>query len=105
VVTYSIMNRTKEIGIRKVLGASKRRIVLLLSNEYISILLISYVFTLPVAWFISTKWIEDFAYKTEISWWVYILTAIILMITTAGTLGYQSIKAALSNPINQLRSE
>ncbi len=105
VVTYSITNRTKEIGIRKALGASKRSIALLLSNEYITILLISYVFTLPVAWFISTKWIEDFAYKTEVSWWVYILTGIILMITTAGTLGYQSIKAALSNPINQLRSE
>ena len=105
IVTYSITNRTKEIGIRKVLGASESSIALLLCAEYVKVLLISYLLTLPLAWLITDLWIEDFAYKAEVSWWIYAATAIILTLMTVATLGYQSINAALNNPIKQLRSE
>ena len=105
IVTYSIMGRTKEVGIRKVLGASELGIALLLSREFGITLLMSYILALPVAAMISNKWINDFAYKIEISVWFYGITALILFFITCLTLGFQSIKAALANPIDNLRHD
>jgi len=105
VVTYTITNRTKEIGIRKSLGASEKSIVLLLSGEFLKVVMISYVLALPLAWLLTDNWISDFAYRINVSWWMYALTGLILFTITASTLGYQTIKAASANPIKQLRYE
>lgn len=105
IVTYTIVNRTKEIGIRKLLGASERSIVLLLANQFAKLVIASYILSLPIAWILSNKWLADFAFKTEISWWVYISTGLILILVTAATVGYQTVKAALGNPVDNLRYE
>lgn len=105
IVTYTITNRTKEIGIRKTLGASEKSIALLLSGEFLMVILISYILALPFSWLLTNRWISDFAYRTEISLWVYSITGFTLIVITSSTLGYQSIKAACTNPINQLRYE
>ena len=105
IVTYTITNRTKEIGIRKTLGASEKSIVLLLSGEFLMVILISYILALPFSWLLTNRWISDFAYRTEISGWVYSITGFILIVITSLTLGYQSTKAACTNPINQLSDE
>ncbi|MBE9461938.1 ABC transporter permease [Dyadobacter subterraneus] len=105
IVAYSIFNRTKEVGVRKVLGASELGIVLLLSKEFRNPLIASYVLALPAASIIANKWINDFAYKIEISFWLYGITAFVLFIMTGLTLGFQSVRAAAANPIDNLRSD
>jgi len=105
IVTYTIVNRTKEIGIRKLLGASERSIVLLLTNQFARLVMVSYILGLPIAWMLSNKWLADFAYKTDISWWVYINTGLILILVTILTVGYQTIRASIANPIDSLRYE
>lgn len=105
VVTYTITNRTKEIGIRKSLGASEKSIVWLLSGEFVNLVVVSYVMAMPLSWLLTNNWISDFAYRAEVSWWTYAFTGLILIIITALTLGYQAIKAASANPIQQLRYE
>ncbi|HEY5823852.1 MAG TPA: FtsX-like permease family protein, partial [Cyclobacteriaceae bacterium] len=104
-VTYTIVNRTKEIGIRKLLGASERSIVLLLANQFAKLVVASYILGLPIAWMLSNKWLADFAYKIEISWWVYFSTGLVLILVTVLTVGYQTIKASLANPVDNLRYE
>jgi len=104
-VTYTIVNRTKEIGIRKLLGASESSIVLLLTRQFATLIMTSYILGLPIAWMLSNKWLADFAYRTEISWWVYISTGLILVAVTVVTVGYQTVKAALANPVDNLRYE
>jgi len=105
IVTYTVITRTKEIGIRKLLGASESSIVLLLTNEFITLLVASYIFGIPIAWMLSTKWLADFAYRIEISWWIFIITAVILILVTIVTTGYQTVKAAVANPVDNLRYE
>lgn len=104
-VTYTIVNRTKEIGIRKLLGASKGSIVLLLTSQFAKLVMASYILGLPIAWMLSNKWLADFVYKTEISWWVYTGTGLILILLTIVTVGYQTVRAALANPVDNLRHE
>jgi len=104
-VTYTIVNRTKEIGIRKLLGASERSIVLLLTNQFAKLVMASYILGLPIAWMLSNKWLADFAYKIEISWWVYFSTGLVLIVVTVLTVGYQTIRASLANPVDNLRYE
>jgi putative ABC transport system permease protein len=105
IVTYTVNNRTKEIGIRKLLGASRGSIVLLLASQFIKLVIISFAFALPIASTLSNKWLDDFAYKTEVSWWIYTTTGFILLLVTILTLGYQSLKAASTNPIDNLKYE
>lgn len=105
IVTYTIANRTKEIGIRKLLGASDRSIVFLLASGFTKVIILSYALALPLGWVLTQKWLEDFAYKTEISWWVFTFTGIILLFIAALTLVYQAIKASSANPIDNLRYE
>lgn len=105
IVAYSILNRTKEVGVRKVLGASEISIVFLLSKEFRNPLIASYVLALPVAALMSNKWINDFAYKIEISFWLYGITALVLFAITSVTLGFQSVRAAAANPIDNLRDD
>lgn len=105
IVAFSIVNRTKEIGIRKVLGASEFNVTFLLIRDFQKLILISFLISLPVASFFSQKWINNFAYKIEVGWWIYACTGVVLLFITVVTLGIQSIKAALTNPVKNLRHD
>jgi len=103
--SYSTMQRTKEIGIRKVMGASVGGIVNLLSKDFLILVLISFVIAAPVAWLGMHSWLKDFAYRIDISWWVFLLSGIIAVVIALGTISFQAIKAALANPVKSLRTE
>jgi len=104
-VTISTAQRTKEIGIRKVLGSSITGIVGLLSKDYVKLVLISILIASPIAWWVANKWLEDFAYKIEISWWMFVIPAIATIIIAFLTMSFQSLKAAKANPVDSLRDE
>lgn len=103
--SYMAENRIKEIGIRKVLGASVRSITTLLSKDFLKLVLISIVLAVPVSWYFMSKWLEDFAYRITISWWTFALAGIIALTIALLTVSYQAVKAAIKNPVNSLRSE
>lgn len=103
--TLTAFQRTKEVGIRKVLGASVSGIVQLLSKEFLSLVLISVIIATPIAWWMMNKWLEDFAYRIEIKWWMFLLTGIMMMIIALLTVSYRAIKAAIANPVKSLRTE
>jgi putative ABC transport system permease protein len=103
--SYAAERRVKEIGVRKVLGASVQNVVLLLSGNFIKLVLIANVIALPLAWFAVSKWLQNFAYHIDIQWWVFILSGIVAILIAFFTVSFQSIKAAVANPIKSLRSE
>lgn len=103
--SYSAEKRVKEIGIRKVLGASVQNITTMLSKDFIRLVLISTIIAWPVAWFAVTRWLEDFAYRVPVSWWVFIMAAGIAVLIALLTISFQAIKAAVANPVKSLRSE
>ncbi|MEO5582233.1 MAG: ABC transporter permease [Saprospiraceae bacterium] len=103
--SYSTKQRIKELGIRKVLGASVINIILLLSSHFLKLVLISCLLIIPVVWFTMDKWLQDFAYRIKIEWWMFLLTAAIAIAIAAITVSLQAIKAAIANPINALRSD
>ncbi|MCX6214276.1 ABC transporter permease [Spirosoma sp.] len=97
--------RTKEIGVRKVLGASVVSIVTLLSKDFLKLVLISIVIATPLAWYAMNAWLQSFAYKIDIDGWVFLLSGVLAISIALLTVGYQSVKAALTNPVKSLRSE
>jgi putative ABC transport system permease protein len=97
--------RTKEIGVRKVLGASVSSIVALLSQDFLKLVVIAILIASPVAWYGMHSWLQDFAYHTEINWWVFALAAILSIAIALFTVSFQSVKAALMNPVKSLKSE
>ena len=103
--TFSAEQRTKEISIRKVLGASVQSIVALLSKEFLMLVLIAIAIATPLAWWAMNKWLQDFAYRTTIQWWVFVIAAIIAILIALITISSQAIKAALTNPVKNLRTE
>jgi putative ABC transport system permease protein len=103
--SYTITQRTKEIGIRKVLGASVHSIVALLSKDFLKLVLIAIVIAAPLAWYAASQWLQDFAYKIDIAWWVFPLAGLLAVGIALVTVSFQSVKAALVNPIKSLRSE
>ncbi len=103
--TFTTEQRVKEIGVRKVLGASVGSIVTLLSKDFTRLVLISFPIAIPVAWYSMYKWLEDFPYKTNITVWVFVVACLATLLICWGTVVYQSIKAALTNPVKSLRSE
>ena len=103
--TYTTSQRIKEIGIRKVMGASVSSIVLLLSKDLSKLLIVAFVIAAPLAWFAMTKWLEGFAYQASIGIGIYIIAAISISAIAFGTMSWQSMKAALQNPTNSLKNE
>jgi ABC-type antimicrobial peptide transport system permease subunit len=104
-VTLTAFQRTKEIGIRKVLGASVSGIVRLLSAEFVKLVLIALVIAIPIAWWAMSKWLEDFAYRVKIEWWMFAVTGLAAVLIALFTLSFQAIKAAIANPVKSLRNE
>ncbi|MGH2565629.1 MAG: ABC transporter permease, partial [Ginsengibacter sp.] len=104
-VIYTTTQRTKEIGVRKVLGASVSQIVSLLSKDFIRLVIIAFIIVTPLAWWAMNKWLEDFAYRTTISWWVFAVTGFSMILIALFTLSIQTIRSATVNPVKSLRTE
>ena len=102
---FTISQRIKEIGVRIVLGAKVNSIVGLLSKDFLKLVLIAAVIAFPVAWYAMTHWLEDFAYRISIHWWVFVLAAGMALVVALVTVGYHAFRAALANPVKSLRSE
>jgi putative ABC transport system permease protein len=102
---FSAEQRIKEIGVRKVLGASVGNIVSLLSKDFLKLVGIAILIASPIAWFAMNKWLQDFAYRTNIGWQVFLLTAAIALCIAILTVSFQAIRAAVSNPVKSLRTE
>jgi putative ABC transport system permease protein len=103
--SYSTSQRTKEIGIRKVMGASVQGIVNLLSKEFLTLVMLSFVIAMPLAWYFMHQWLKDFAYRTDINWWVFVLAGMLALMIAIITVSFQAIKAAIANPVKSLRTE
>jgi ABC-type antimicrobial peptide transport system permease subunit len=103
--TYMAENRIKEIGVRKVLGASVSGITALLSKDFLKLVLVSFILAAPVAWWLMYSWLQDYSYRVPIQWWVFAMAGIISVLIAIITVSYQAIKAAIANPVKSLRSE
>ena len=97
--------RTKEIGIRKVLGATTAGLVKLLSMDFLKLVLVAFGIATPLAWYGLQRWLENFAHRTDLQWWVFALAGLVALLVALITVGVQSVKAALANPIESLRNE
>jgi putative ABC transport system permease protein len=103
--SYTAQVRTREIGVRKVLGASVIGVIGLLAKDFIKLVLIAIVVATPLAWYVMTNWLEAFAYRISMHWTVFVLAACIAIVIAFITISFQSIKAAMANPVKSLRSE
>ena len=102
---FTAEQRTKEIGIRKVMGASVTSIITLLSANFLKLVLIALLIATPIAWYAATQWLKDFEYKVNLDWWVFALAGTLATFVAMLTISFQSVKAALMNPAKSLRSE
>jgi putative ABC transport system permease protein len=103
--TFSAQQRIKEIGIRKVLGASVTQITALLSKDFVKLVVIAFIIASPIAGYVMNKWLQNFAYKVNISWWIFLFAGTTAILIAVLTVGFQAIKAALANPSDSLRTE
>ncbi len=103
--TYTAEQRSKEIGIRKVLGASVTQVTSMLSKEFLKLVLIGCLIAFPLSWWAMHKWLQDFAYRVDIHWWVFVLAAVFALLIALFTVGFKAIKAALANPVKSLKTE
>jgi putative ABC transport system permease protein len=102
---FSAEQRNKEIGIRKVLGASVTGIVGLLSKDFLKLVVVAMLIATPIAWYGMNKWLQAFAYKINISWWMFALAGLMAIFIALFTVSFQAIKAALANPVKSLKTE
>jgi putative ABC transport system permease protein len=102
---YNVLQRTKEIGIRKVLGASAQSILLLLSKDFMKLILLALALAIPIAWYVMNMWLQDFAYRINIAWWVFGAAGIIALLIALLTIGLQALRAVTDNPAKSLRTE
>ncbi|MET0636746.1 MAG: ABC transporter permease [Chitinophagaceae bacterium] len=103
--TLTALQRSKEIGIRKVLGASISGIIGMLSSDFIKLIFIALLIATPIAWWTMNQWLADFAYQVSIEWWMFLLTGAVAVVIAMITVGYQAVRAAIANPVEALRSE
>jgi putative ABC transport system permease protein len=104
-ISFIALQKTKEIGIRKVLGSSIKQIVWLLGKEFLKLVGIAFLIATPIAWFAMTRWLQDFAYHIQMHWWMFVLTGLFAILIALITVSFQAIKAAISDPIKSLRTE
>lgn len=104
-ITFTVQNRQKEIGIRKVLGANTGSIAVLLSKDFLTLVLISILIASPIAYYCMHNWLQDFAYRIDMSWWVFVLAGFMALLIALLTVSFQAIKAAVANPVKSLRTE
>ncbi|WP_220275162.1 ABC transporter permease [Emticicia sp. BO119] len=104
-VTFTAEQRTKEIGTRKVLGATVTNIVTLLSKDFLQLVVLAIIIASPLAWFLMNQWLADFAYKTNFEWWIFALSGFLAIVIALITVSFKAIRAALINPVKSLRSE
>jgi putative ABC transport system permease protein len=102
---YMAESRLREIGVRKVLGASIMRLTALLSRDFLILVFIAFVIASPVAWYFMKRWLEDYPYHTGLNWWTFAFTGILSLCIAAGTVSFQAVRAAIRNPVHALRSE
>jgi len=103
--TYAAEQRIKEIGIRKVLGASVTQLIAMLSKEFVKLVIIAVIIAIPVAWWMMESWLNDFAYRTKIYWWVFVIAGSMALLIALCTVGLKALKAAIANPVKSLRTE
>lgn len=103
--SYTTIQRTKEIGIRKVLGASASNIVQLLSADFIRLVVIAFVIAAPIGWLGMNSWLHGFPYRTPVSWWIFALAGVTALLIAFGAISFQAIKAAIANPVKSMRTE
>ncbi|MFD0798907.1 ABC transporter permease [Maribacter chungangensis] len=103
--SYTVVQRKKEIGIRKVNGASIPQVLTLLNKDFVKWVALAFVFAVPISWYAMNKWLEGFAYKTTISWWVFVLAGVSALLIALLTVSWQSFQAAVANPVDSLRDE
>ena len=104
-VAYSTIQRSKEISIRKVLGATSRDIILILSRDFLGLVMIASLIAFPLAWWAMHKWLQDFAYRVNISWWIFGQAGSAAILISFATISFQALKAAIANPVKNLRAE
>jgi ABC-type antimicrobial peptide transport system permease subunit len=102
---YTAEQRSKEIGVRKVLGASVTGIVKLLSKDFLKLVGFSIIISVPIAWLAMSNWLQSYAYRIEINWWIFILAGILAILIALATVSFQAVKAALANPVKSLKTE
>ena len=102
---YNVLQRAKEIGIRKVLGASIQNILFMLSKDFLKLILVALLLAVPVGWFIMHEWLQDFAYRISISWWVFVVAGLISLGIAVLVITMQALRAAVENPVKSLRTE
>src|SRR5688572_25651748 len=103
--SFMAVQRIKEVGIRKVLGASVGSVIYLFSKEFIILIAIAFIIASPVAWYFMDKWLQNYVYRIDISWWIFIVGGISAIIIALLTVSFQAIKAAVANPVKSLKSE
>ena len=104
-VTFATAQRRKEIGIRKVLGASVSSVTMMLSKDFGKLVAIATIIAVPIAWFAMNKWLQEFAYRIDIQWWMFLLSGCVAILIALLTVSSQAIKAALTDPVKNLRTE
>jgi ABC-type antimicrobial peptide transport system permease subunit len=104
-LSFISVRKTKEVGIRKVLGASVGQIVRLFATEFVVLVLFAFLIAAPLSYYWMNSWLNGFAYHTALTWWMFVAGAVLTLVVTIATIGHQSIKAAVANPVNALRTE
>jgi ABC-type antimicrobial peptide transport system permease subunit len=102
---FTAEQRRKEIGVRKVLGASVSGVVMLLAKEFLKLVLVAFLIAVPVAWYVALEWLQSFAYRIDVTWWVFAITGSVAHFIGLLTVSFQSLRAALAKPVKSLRTE
>lgn len=102
---FTTLQRTKEIGIRKVLGAGVGNIAFMVSKEFITLIIVAILIASPIAWYLGNQWLQGFAYRTTLGWWIFVVSGVVALLIAVITVSYHSVRAALANPIQSLRTE